>query len=47
MMRLINKGSCRILEKLGMRLEKEGITIEDNPNLCDWYSITQSEYNER
>jgi len=43
----INKGSCRILEKLGMRLEKEGITIEDNPNLCDWYSITQSEYNER
>ena len=43
----INKASCRILEKIGMQLEKEGILIDDNPNLCNMYSITKVEYNQR
>ena len=40
----INQASCHILKKLGMKLEKEGILIDDNPNLCNWYSLTREEY---
>lgn len=40
----INIGSSRILEKLGMSLEKSGITIDDIPHLCDWYSMAKSDY---
>lgn len=39
----VNIGSCRILKKLGMRLEKSGITIDDLPQLCDWYSIKKED----